>query len=257
MKLSVQKIQLFLVISLSLLSCIQVQAQPENPKGQLNQSLIFAAPPPPPDIGEPGKRGEAGSRGCSQNPNKPLSSSPKRLTALVPIYSNSELVFGTTIREHPSFLFYVPYTSDFASGEFVLEDEVQNQTIYKTSLTRTPGVVSFRLPSKAAPLETGKRYRWYFNIYCNKDNQIIANVEGYVKREQLKPALKTQLEKATPRQQVNLYAANGIWYEALSAASELRRSNLQDPSWTELLQAVGLNDFVTEPRVECCNLESE
>ncbi|MDZ8258529.1 DUF928 domain-containing protein [Nostoc sp. ChiQUE01b] len=256
MKLFVQRIQLFLVMGLTLLSCTQVQAQPENPKGQLNQSLIFAAPPPPSDIGEPGKRGEAGSRGCGQDINKRMTSSQKRLTALVPIYSNSELVFGTTIREHPSFLFYVPYASDFTSGEFVLEDEAEHQTTYKISLRETPGIVSFRLPSKAAPLETGKRYRWYFNIYCQKDNQIIANVEGYVKREQLKLALKTQLEKATLRQQVNLYAANGIWYEALSAASELRRPNLQDPSWTALLQAVGLNNFITEPRVECCNLEN-
>ncbi len=251
-----QKIQIFLAVSLTLLSSIDVQAQPANPNGQLNQSLIFAAPPPPKDIGEPGKRGEAGSRGCGQDINKPLIPSQKRFTALVPVYSNSELVFGTTIREHPSFLFYIPYSSDFASGEFVLEDEAQNQTIYKTSLTGTPGVVSLPLPSIATPLEIGKRYRWYFNIYCNKDKQILANVEGYVKREQLKPALKTQLEKATPSQQVNLYAANGIWYEALSAASELRRTNSQDTSWTALLKAVGLNDFATEPKVECCNLEN-
>ncbi|MBN3898605.1 MAG: DUF928 domain-containing protein [Nostoc sp. NOS(2021)] len=257
MKLSVQKIQILLAVSLTFLSCIDVQAQPANRKEQLNQSLIFAAPPPPPDIGEPGKRTEAGSRGCGQDINKLQTSSQKRLTALVPVYSKSELVFGTTIAKHPSFLFYVPYASDFASGEFVLEDEAQNQTIYKTSLTGTPGVVNLRLPSKAAPLEIGKQYRWYFNIYCQKDNQIIANVEGYVKREQLNPALKTQLEKATPLQQVNLYAANGIWYEALSAASELRRTNSQDTSWTALLKAVGLNDFATEPKVECCNLESE
>ena len=256
MKLSVQKIQIFLAVSLTFLSCIDVQAQPTNSNGQLNQSLIFAAPPPPPDIGEPGKRAEAGSRGCGQDINKLQTSSQKRLTALVPVYSNSELVFGTTITEYPSFLFYVPYPSDFVSGELVLEDEAQNQTIYKTSLTGTPGVVSFRLPSKAAPLEIGKQYRWYFNIYCQKDKQIIANIEGYVKREQLKPALKTQLEKATPRQQVNLYAANGIWYDALSVASELRRTNSQDTSWTVLLKAVGLNDFATEPRVECCNLEN-
>ncbi|MCC5663632.1 DUF928 domain-containing protein [Nostoc sp. CHAB 5784] len=251
-----QKIQIFLAISLTFLSSIDVQAQPANTNGKLNQSLIFAAPPPPKDIGEPGKRAEAGSRGCGQDINKPLTSSQKRLTALVPVYSNSELVFGTTIAEYPSFLFYVPYSSDFASGEFVLEDEAQNQTTYKTSLTGTPGVVNLRLPSKTTSLEIGKQYRWYLNIYCQKDNQIIANVEGYVKREQLKPALKTQLEKATPRQQVNLYAANGIWYEALSVASELRRTNLQDTSWTALLQAVGLNDFATEPKVECCNLEN-
>ncbi|MCL6753928.1 DUF928 domain-containing protein [Nostoc sp. CCCryo 231-06] len=252
-----QKIQIFLAVSLTFFSSIDVQAQPANPNGELNQSLIFAAPPPPKDISEPGKRGEAGSRGCGQDINKLLISSQKRLTALVPVYSNSELVFGEAIAEHPSFLFYVPYASGFASGEFVLEDEAENQTIYKTSLTGAPGVVSLRLPSKAAPLEIGKRYRWYFNIYCKKDKQILANADGYVKREQLNSILKTQLEKATPSQQVNLYAANGIWYEALSAASELRRTNSQDPSWTALLKAVGLNDFATEPKVECCNLESE
>jgi hypothetical protein len=264
MKLSVQKIQFTLAISfltlinLTLLSYTQVQAQPGNSKGQLNQSLIFAAPPPPPDIGEPGKRAEAGSRGCGQDTmKKPLTSSQKRLIALVPVYPKSELVFAATIAEHPSFWFYVPYSSSFAYGEFVLEDEAQNQTIYKTSLTGTPGVVNLSLPSKAAPLEIGKRYRWYFNIYCKKDNQIIADVEGYVRREQLNSALKTQLEKATPSQRVALYGTNGIWYEALSAASELRRTNGQDTSWAALLQTVGLNDFATEPKVECCNLESQ
>ncbi|MEH2119101.1 DUF928 domain-containing protein [Nostoc sp.] len=256
MKLSVQKMQILFAVSLTFFSCIQVHAEPQNSQEQLNQSLIFAAPPPPKDIGEPGKRTEAGSRGCSQDMNKPLTSSQKRLTALVPVYSNPELVFGTTIAEYPSFLFYVPYSSDFAYGEFVLEDEAQNQTIYKTSLTGTPGVVNLRLPSKAAPMEIGKQYRWYFNIYCQKDNQIIANVEGYVKREQLNPTLKTQLEKATPSQRITLYGSNGIWYDALSVANELRHTNSQNPSWRALLQAVGLNDFATEPKVECCNLES-
>ncbi|MGH8000916.1 MAG: DUF928 domain-containing protein [Brasilonema sp.] len=269
MKLFMQKIQLSFAIGLTLLGCIQVRAQPVNslpvgqnptlePKGQFNQSLIFAAPPPPPDIGEPGKRTEAGSRGCGGNTNKSLASvSQKRLTALVPVYSKSELVYAATIAEHPSFWFYVPYSSSFAYGEFVLEDESQNQTIYKTSLTETPGVISLNLPSKAAPLEIGKRYHWYFNIYCQKDKQIIANVEGYVKREQLNSALKTQLEKATPSQRVNLYATNGIWYEALSAASTLRRMNPQETSWAALLQTVGLNDMATEPKVECCKLENQ
>lgn len=259
MKLSVPKIQLSLAISWVVLSCTLLQAQPVS-RQQIRspQPLSFKAPPPPPqDIGEPGKRSEAGSRGCSQDMNKPLTSvSQKRLTALVPVYSDSELVFGATIAEHPSFLFYVPYSSDFAYGEFVLEDEAQNQTIYKTSLTGTPGVVSLRLPSKAAPLEIGKLYRWYFNIYCKNDEQIIANVEGYVKREQLNSALKTQLEKATPRQRVAFYVDNGYWYEALSTAAEMRRTQPQDTSWATLLQAVGLNNMVTESTVECCTLEN-
>ena len=219
---------------------------------------FFAAPPPPPDIGEPGQRSQAGSRSYCTDINKPLTSvSSKQLTALVPIYTGSQLVFGTTILEHPNFFFYVPYSSASTYGEFVLEAQNQNQTTYKTPLTGTPGVINLSLPSSSAPLEIGKQYRWYFNIYCKKDNQIIGNVEGYVKREQLNSTLKTQLEKATPSQRVTLYRTNGIWFEALSTANELRRNNSQDTSWAALLQAVGLNDLVNEPKVDCCTLENQ
>ncbi|GAA6616428.1 hypothetical protein NUACC26_022310 [Scytonema sp. NUACC26] len=269
MKLFV-KIQIPLAVSWVLFSCVQAYAQPVNsllvgqnptlkPKEQLNRSSIFVAPPPPTDIGEPGKREEAGSRGCTREANKPLSSvSQKRLTALVPVYSGSELVLGVTAAEHPTFLFYVPYSSSFAYGEFVLEDEAQkNQTIYKILLTGTPGVISIRLPSKAAPLEIGKQYRWYLNIYCNKDAQIIADIEGYVRRELLNSALKTQLEKATPGQRITLYGTNGFWYDALSTANELRHTNPQDSSWAALLQAVNLSNMVTEPKVDCCTLERQ
>ncbi|MDZ8188418.1 MAG: DUF928 domain-containing protein [Nostoc sp. ChiSLP02] len=249
MKSSLDKIQLFLIINLIFFSYTQVQAQ-------INRSLIFNTPSPPKDIGEPGKRAEAGSRGCEQDINQPLvSRTLEQLTALVPIYSKSDVVFATASTEHPRFWFYVPYLSSFADGEFVLEDEAQNQSIYKASLPSTPGVISFALPSSAKPLEVGKQYRWYFNIYCKSDRQIIANVEGYIKREQLNLTLKTKLEKATPSQRVTLYAANGIWHDALSEAEQLRRHNPQDPSWEILLQTVGLNNFVTKPKLECCILE--
>lgn len=236
-------------ISLILIYYLQVQASP-SPKEQLN-SQIFAAPPPPPDIGEPGTRSAAGSRGCGQDMNK--SASQKPLTALLPIYAKSEQVFATTTAERPSFWFYIPYSSYKAYGEFVLE-EAQNQTVYKTSLTGTPGIVNLRLPPNAAPLEIGKQYRWYLNIYCQK--QIVASVEGDVKRVPLNSTLKTQLEKATPSQQVALYGAYGIWFEALNIASVLHRTQPQDTSWAALLQSVGLKDMATEPKVECCQLGS-
>lgn len=249
MKSYLVKVQLFLAINLIFFNSTQVQAQP-------NQSLIFAAPPPPEDIGEPGKRAEAGSRGCEQNMNQPIvSATSEKLTALVPIYSKSELVFASALSDYPRFWFYVPYLSTFADGEFVLEDDAQNQSIYKTSLPNTPGIIKLTLPSSAEPLAVGKKYRWYFNIYCQKDRQIIANLEGYIKREQLNSNLKTQLKKATPNQRVNLYAAKGIWYDALSEAEELRRHNPQETSWKILLQAVGLNNLATKPIVECCTLK--
>ncbi len=97
MKLSVPKIQLSLAISWVVLSCTLLQAQPVS-RQQIRtpQPLSFKAPPPPPqDIGEPGKRSEAGSRGCSQDMNKPLTSvSQKRLTALVQTSGNPSTVYN-------------------------------------------------------------------------------------------------------------------------------------------------------------------
>jgi Domain of Unknown Function (DUF928) len=245
-----QKIQFILAVSWVFLN-YPTFAAPSPDTRQIG-NRFFAAPPPPPDIGEPGQRSQAGSRSCGGDTSKPPTVSSKQLTALMPIYSGSQLVFAATVAEYPNFFFYVPYSSSSTYGEFVLE-EGQNQIIYKTSLNGTPGVVNLNLPS-SAPLTIGKLYRWYFNIYCKNDNQVIANVEGYVRREQLNSVLKTQLEKATLSQRVTLYRTNGIWFDALSTASTLRRSNPQDTSWAGLLRDVGLNNLANEPKVDCCAL---
>jgi len=265
--LPVQKTKLTLATIWAVLSCTQVQAQPVNsqllgqnptlnPSRKLNKALTFAAPPPPPDIGEPGQRSEAGSRGC-KNVDKqfPTDAQKQRLTALVPVYSDSELVLGTTIAATPTFWFYIPERSPFPA-KFVLRDK-DGKLIYQTDvmLSQTPGVVSLPLPKTVAPLEIGKQYRWFLKIYC-KAQDPPAFVEGWIQRISLNPGLKSQLEKATPRDRVALYAANGIWFEALSTASELRHHDPKDNSWTALLQAVGLNDLATEPILECCTAKS-
>lgn len=264
--LSVQKINFTLAISCAVLSCTPVQAQLINSQimGQsptlnsnrkLNQTMIFAAPPPPPDIGEPGQRSEAGSRGC-ENIDKQAPSTQKHLTALVPVYSNSELVLGTTLAHSPTFLFYIPHKPLFPA-KFVLRDK-DGRLVYQTDITlsETPGIVSLSLPQTVAPLEIGKQYRWFLKVYC-KAQEPPAFVEGWIQRISLNPILKSQLENATPRSRVALYAANGIWFEALSTASVLRERDPKDNSWTALLQAVGLNDLATEPIVECCTVKSE
>ncbi len=264
-----QKIKLSFAISLALFGCPRVQAKPVNPvllvqsptlnrSGQINESLIFAAaPPPPPDIGEPGQRSEAGSRGCEEM-DKPLASSQKRLTALVPVYSGSELVLGATLAPAPIFWFYIPYQyqSPFPA-KFVLRNK-EGKLVYQSDVTlpETPGVISLSIPRAVPPLEIGKRYRWFLKIYC-KAQEPPAFVEGWIQRNLLNPVLKSQLEKATPRDRVALYAANGIWFEALSTAAELRRRDPKDTSWAALLRSVGLNDFVNEPILQCCTLKTE
>lgn len=248
MMLPVQKIKLTLAISWAVLSCTQVQAQPGSQNIESSAQLIFAAPPPPPDIGEPGQRSEAGSRGCEEM-NKQFASSQKRLTALVPVYSDSELVLGATIAEYPTFWFYIPYQPPIP-GKFVLRDK-DGKLVYQTDVTlpETPGVVSVSLPRAEAPLEIGKQYHWFLKIYC-KAQQPPTFVEGWIQRNSLNPVLKSQLEKATPRDRFALYATKGIWFDALSTAVELRRRNPKDTSWAALLRAVGLNNIAIEPIVQ-------
>ncbi|MDJ0734863.1 MAG: DUF928 domain-containing protein [Nostocaceae cyanobacterium] len=264
MKLPQHNIKFALAICLVLCSYTQVQAESinsstlvQNLRRKLN-SPIFAAPPPPKGTGEPegGKRSTAGSRGCDMGTNK-SSEVKKQLTALVPFYSKSELVYGITSEPYPILSVYVPYKSNITYGEFVLEDEAENQQIYKVALTGTPGIINLRLPSKAQPLQIGKQQRWYFNVYCKDDNQIIGNLEGYIKREELKPTLKTQLSKATPKEKVQLYGAGGVWFEALSNAMQVHKSNPRDTSLQKLLQEIGLKDLVNQPIVDCCQLKKD
>jgi hypothetical protein len=266
MKLSYPNLKLAFAISLALLSCTPVQAElvnparlgqrpTSNPKGQLGESSIFAAPAPPPGTGEPGRRSEAGGRSCSEAgvsecevKDSPTPSSKNQLTALVPVYSGSELVFGATSADRPTFWFFVPYKSP-ATGTFVLQDSEQ-KLVYQTdfTLSETPGVLSLSLPSTAPPLESGKLYRWFFNIE-SQPQQPPYYVDGWIKKDSLNPTLTSQLEKATLQQRIALYATNGFWHEALTAAAELHRTNPTAPEWTALLRAVGLDAIATEPIV--------
>lgn len=258
-------IRLSLALAFALVNFTPVQAQTTKPMNsvprptlnwqQSKKPLVFKTPPPPPNIGAPSQRKAGGSRGCMNVNVQNTQLSEKVLTALTPEYSGSQLVLGSTTQMRPTFWFYVPYQSDSTFAKLVLEDEL-NQTIYKTPLTGTPGVISVSLPSTSAPLKIGKRYHWYFNIYCQQDNEFLTSVEGDVQLQPLNPIVQSQLDKATPQQQVALYATNGVWYEALTTLANLRRTFPQDANlasdWASLLQSVGLQNIAAEPIVDCC-----
>lgn len=187
--------------------------------------------------------GRSGNRegGAGRRGNCPVTEFP--LTALMPI-SN----WGTTVAEHPTFWFYVPYTSEQAPiGEFVLQDKEGREDIYRVPFTlpQTPGFVSFSVPPTKDSLEVGKSYRWYFNLYCDRYRSTSpAFVQGWVQREALTPALDEQLKAAKLRQD-KVYVANRIWFDAIAHLANLRLSNSTDASlnrdWNKLLGAKGVD----------------
>jgi len=232
---------------------VVVVAQSNNPANSL---LRFTQPPPPPPDGDaPTGRPRGGaSRGQCPDVKIPL-------TALVPVTEagakkNITQVWGLTVDERPTFWFYYPYPNGSVSEvEFSLQDSQQND-VYRSAIAPppTPGVIGVRLPASAPALAVDKSYRWYFKIYCEARPAPPVFVNGVIQRVNPNPTLSQQLKTATPQQQVGLYAANGIWFNALTTLAELRLSKPQDPKltadWTSLLQSVGLGDVAAQPLVK-------
>jgi Domain of Unknown Function (DUF928) len=211
-----------------------------------NDPIIFNADTPP-STGRPGRRSDAGSRGCGGD-EVSGSEDSKPLLALVPTQetAGSTLVFGKTAAEHPTFWFYVPHRSS-STATFVLQDQDGNP-IYQSDLAlpETAGILSLSLPATVAPLQPGKLYHWFFKLYCRSISPPDSFVDGWIQRESLSSDLAQQLKTATLPQQVRLYAAQGFWFEALNTAAELRRANSRDLAWAELLKAIGLESVAAE-----------
>lgn len=157
-------------------------------------------------------------------------------------------VWGLTTSEYPTLWFYVPYTKDMASAsaEFVLQDS-DDKEVYQTfvSLPTKPGIISVTVSSAAMPLEINKNYRWFFKVNCSGKQSVPIYVEGDIQRVQLNTTLERQLATSQPRDQIIIYADNGIWFDALNLIAEQKKSRPEDATlirdWQSLLSSINLN----------------
>ncbi len=248
---------------------VGLRAQP-YPEWKL--SLEF----PVDNVGQPnGGSGGGGTRGqCFKNQQNQEGKMP--LTGLMPRNSLTHRPVNQTltVAANPTFFVYVPETTtlsaeDLLFAEFSVSDDQDNE-VYQTtfrlptvlisdvpsSSVSTPGIVKLRLPANVS-LETGKHYRWVFQLSCGKANAerfFGRYVEGWIQRTELSSDLKTKIEQATPLEQAQLYAKARIWSETLMLAAQLRSS--QPAEWEKLLKSVGLNEIAQVPLLECCTLEN-
>jgi hypothetical protein len=283
MKLLSKSIKLILASALALSSTLQYSAQvtaqtklptntkppvqpvknPPVPPGLTNGTSqpVFVPPKPPAGLSTiSGRRSGMGSRNDCPGVETPL-------TALVPFQerlatskqantSTPVDVWGLTTSERPVFWFYVPYNN--MSAEFVLQDSEETE-IYKQqniTLTANSGVIGVSLPSTVTPLQVGKTYRWFLKVRCNQQTTSVpVYVEGNIQRVKLNPSLEQQLQETTDqRQKIAIYAAHGIWFDALTMLAQLRFANSHDGSlaadWQSLLQSGGLGNIAAFPLVD-------
>lgn len=187
----------------------------------------------PPNLGAPRTTAGGAVRGSCVQGKTPL-------LALVP----PEKIALTT-ESHPTFFFYLPRTVA-QSGEFVLKD-ADDKDVYRTNVPLSKsGLVSFRLPDDAPPLQEGKDYQWYFNVICKPSERVQDTfVTAWVQRVKPNETLAQSLKTTSTRQRPNLFAQAGIWQDTLTTLAELRRANPTDFSlvseWDALLKSQGLS----------------
>lgn len=208
---------------------------------------------PPSNLGRPGNREGAATRGACKveaTENEP------DLTAIVPV-SN----IGLTTATRPTLYWYLP-SNNYQEIQFSLYQTKQDNTealIYDTQLPLAgrPRLDSLTLDGKVAPLIEGVDYRWVVSLICNPndpDPSQVRYVEGWVRRVTASPELSQSLKAATPMEQFDILAQNGLWYDALTTLVTLQQkqpnSSEAAAKWSELMnaQSVRLNRLSQQPQ---------
>ncbi|MDM3847096.1 MAG: DUF928 domain-containing protein [Aphanizomenon gracile PMC638.10] len=164
------------------------------------------------------------------------------LTALTAMSDtdNSQL----TTSNHPTFFFYIPKTAEpIQSLKFVLRDEA-DEPLYTKNFKTPPqgGIFSIKVPDNHS-LQTGQKYTWILSANCpnsgNKSELSLTGAIKVVKDDNLSDAIQ---QTSNPIEQVMLYAASGIWENAITTLADLRRQKPNDPTvqdyWEQLLTSV-------------------
>ncbi|MBD2740382.1 DUF928 domain-containing protein [Coleofasciculus sp. FACHB-1120] len=224
----------------------QAQAQP-SPLSILPDSWGYK----PPERGNPDHREQGATRGGCPPGLTTLAPKGLGLTALTP------KGVGLTVAEYPTFSWYMPATSA-RSAEFVLMDANERE-VYKANfaIAGRPGIYSLNLPTSAnlPPLAQNQEYYWEVSVICNaNDREKNVVVGGAIRRVAPDPALTRQIQRATLRERVGLYAQARLWHETLATLLELRRLSPNDSTlasdWKKLLVSVQLDKVANEPLVQ-------
>jgi hypothetical protein len=190
----------------------------------------------PPGIGAPTVR----ARGATRDQN---CLDGKKLVAIIP-----ENELGLTSLAQPTLLFYIPPT--LAKSLQVRLEDTTGVMLYERTLKTPlkPGLAEFNFADfqDSPDLKSEVTYKWMLTLHCNlQDPSANVTVSGMFKRIDLDPTLVHRLEAASPRELINLYALNGLWYDTVKTLAKARQANPTDAelaqAWSELLQSVDLN----------------
>ena len=155
---------------------------------------------------------------------------------------------GLTASEQPS-LYWQISTATTYPVELTIMDPRQIEPVLETRLAGPiqAGLHRVRLADYGVRLDPDVPYRWYVAVVVDPDRRakdVLAG--GVIERVTPSQDLRQRLA-AAPREQVAaVYAGDGLWYDALTAASDLVEAAPGDPAVRReraaLLTQVGLRE---------------
>lgn len=199
----------------------------------VEQKDIVYTPPSPAVLSAPGGRVGGSSRGGELHDVVLFVLAPEDHT-------------GLTTQEQPALYWYVsPATS--APIVFTLVTDQADEPLAEKliNVPRHSGLQSVRLTDYAVRLSPGVHYKWSITLVMDTTHpsrNLLA--EGAIEYIEPSPALRARLTQAPRDALPRLYAAEGVWYDAISVLADLLEAAPHD-AWlrrqrASLLQQVGL-----------------
>jgi hypothetical protein len=188
-----------------------------------------------PNLSAPGNRESGSTRSTT------CIDPAEQLVALMPT-SN----YGLTQSGYPSFFFYVPPT-EAKQVKFVVYNETTNELFYQGQFTlkEEAGIIGIPIPDNGfqQPLTLNESYVWYMAVMCDvNDPSADVVVEGTVKRvDSIQGTSNNVPLPSLPA----IYAGEGLWHDALTAAAMLKLQRDDSSAWNDLLTAVDLSNLTT------------
>ena len=195
----------------------------------------------PPQRGAPKRRVGGSSRGASD--------ALPSVMLLVPDH------LGLTVSENPPLYWYLSKPTSVRVEITLIDDKGETPLIeYAVPNASGPAVHRIDLAAHKVSLKPDVEYQWSISVVPNpneRSNDVMAG--GALKRVSPPPGLAARRAQVTDKAQLaRLYAAEGIWYDAIALYSELIEQRPGDRALREsraaLLEQVGLKDIAAYDR---------
>ncbi|YAF95403.1 MAG: DUF928 domain-containing protein [Nodularia sp. CChRGM 3473] len=184
---------------------------------------------------------------------------PQEISAVLPAEPKAmktrEIPIELTLSDRPTFFVNVPQTTA-AQALFLLRNEAGDEILLEKTLnlTASNGILSYTLPADFSGLKVGQKYRWRLSLLCDPtggDRSGDPVASGWIERVEPSAIVAQQLQSATNKQRVLIYADNGYWHDTLKTLADLRAANPSDMTlvrdWLDLFQSVGLSELANRP----------